>query len=108
VLLGLQPLTTTAYLLRVMPAIKLLFAGTKNICPGTRMARSYRCPAISCTDKWFAKNYPLCLAACPLHDAIDIHRTGLPRDLAAAGEHRERGNAADVVARREFLSLLGV
>jgi hypothetical protein len=25
-----------------MPAIVLLFAGTKNLCPGTRMARSYK------------------------------------------------------------------
>ena len=25
-----------------MPAIVFLFAGTKNFCPGTRMARSYR------------------------------------------------------------------
>jgi hypothetical protein len=24
-----------------MPAIVFLFAGTKNLCPGTRMARSY-------------------------------------------------------------------
>jgi hypothetical protein len=24
-----------------MPAIVFLFAGTKNFCPGTRMARSY-------------------------------------------------------------------
>jgi len=24
-----------------MPAITILFAGTKNFCPGTRMARSY-------------------------------------------------------------------
>jgi hypothetical protein len=27
-----------------MPAIVFLFAGTKNICPGTRMARSYNSP----------------------------------------------------------------
>ncbi len=25
-----------------MPAIVFLFAGTKNFCPGTRMARSYK------------------------------------------------------------------
>jgi hypothetical protein len=25
-----------------MPAIVFLFAGTKNLCPGTRMARSYK------------------------------------------------------------------
>ena len=32
-----------------MPAIKWI-AVTKNFCPGTRMARSYGCPAISFTD----------------------------------------------------------
>jgi hypothetical protein len=58
VLLGLQPLTTTAvtilsslwlvtsrlhsYLLRVLPANKMAIAGTNNFCPGTRMARSYK------------------------------------------------------------------
>ena len=41
VLLGLQPLTTTAYFLRVLPANKETIAGTRNFCPGIRMARSY-------------------------------------------------------------------
>src|SRR3989338_8797806 len=34
-----------------MPAIVFLFAGTKIFCPGTRMARSYRCSNISFADK---------------------------------------------------------
>jgi len=34
-----------------MPAIERL-AGTKNFWPGTRMARSYGCPAKSFSDKF--------------------------------------------------------
>src|SRR5450759_3379766 len=48
------------------------------------------------------------LAACPPHDATGVHRTGLPRNLTPTHEQREGGDAADVVASPEFLSLLGV
>jgi hypothetical protein len=36
-----------------MPATKR-FAGTKNFCPGTRMARSYRC-----LEKFFSDKFQL-------------------------------------------------
>ena len=48
------------------------------------------------------------LAACPRHNATGVHRTRLPRNLFPANEQREGGDAADVVACAEFLSLLGI
>jgi hypothetical protein len=45
-----------------MPANFLVVAGTKNFCPGTRMARSYGCPAISFSGIRQNGGYPFVFA----------------------------------------------